>query len=263
MCGARLDGKRLDVHYIDRNRMNASVKKLTALCHPYHMKTNIRTDHDEQLKKLVGVHNGTQIISVDREWYGGEVYNLEVEEDHTYALQGCVVHNCDDILSDFSNPLSSSELRQINRVFRQAIMSLPANPDDVLGIIGTPQSYDDILYQLAIDDDWLWITYPAIKNWSAHTVQWPEKFNYERLMRIRKSIQVSAFEVEYQLTPVIVTDQFLTRDEIMVVVDGQLVSWNLDSEFPNSSALARSILGIAAASPALRSIGRGRVDACG
>ena len=144
---------------------------------------------------------------------------------------------CDDILSDFSNPLSSTELRLINRIFRQTIMSLPSNPEDVLCLVGTPQSYNDILYQLAMDESWLWLLYPAVKDWAAHEVQWPEKYSYERLMRIRKSVKPDAFEVEYQLLPVTLTDQFLNREDLNQVVDIELRPWDLEEEFVNAGGL--------------------------
>ena len=144
---------------------------------------------------------------------------------------------CDDILSDFANPIGSSELRLINRIFRNTIMSLPANEDDVLGLVGTPQSYDDILYQLAQAEDWLWLLYPAIKDYKKQTVQWPEKFDYERLLRIRKNVGITGFEVEYQLTPVVVTDQFLTKQDLLPIIDLNLKEWNLTTEFGNEARL--------------------------
>ncbi|KKN86922.1 hypothetical protein LCGC14_0264850 [marine sediment metagenome] len=144
---------------------------------------------------------------------------------------------CDDILSDFSNPLASTELRLINRIFRQTIMSLPSNPDDILWLVGTPQAYDDILYQLAANEDWMWLIYPAISDWVKQKTQWPEKFDFERLTRIRKNIGETAFEVEYQLTPITVTDQFLTREDVLLAVDPQLSPWPVGKNFVNLDKL--------------------------
>ncbi len=144
---------------------------------------------------------------------------------------------CDDILSDFSNPLSSTELQLINRIFRQVIMSLPADEKDILCLIGTPQSYDDILYQLATSEEWLWLIYPAVTDWIEETTQWPEKFDFDRLMRIRSQIKPTAFEVEYQLTPITVTDQFLTREDVLMSVDSELEPWPLEEAFPNADRL--------------------------
>ena len=140
---------------------------------------------------------------------------------------------CDDILSDFSNPLASADLERINRIFRQAIMSLPPNPDDPLIVVGTPQSYDDILYQLNGSEDFLWVMYPAVINDAEKTTQWPEKFTYERLMRLKRSSGPTAFEVEYMLVPVRVLDQFFTRDSIVAVIDARLKKWELHTQFIN------------------------------
>lgn len=143
----------------------------------------------------------------------------------------------DDILSDFSNPLSSSELRLISRIFRNAIMSMPSNPSDPLMLIGTPQAFEDILYQLANDEEWMWLTYPAVKNWEKKTVQWSEKYDYDRLMRIRKSHGEASFAVEQQLVPVTITDQFFSRDDLAPIVDADLKMWDLTKEFPNRAGL--------------------------
>ena len=140
---------------------------------------------------------------------------------------------CDDILSDFANPLASADLERINRIFRQAIMSLPANDDDPLIVVGTPQSYDDILYQLASSEDFLWLMYPAIIDDLNQLTQWPEKFTYSRLQRIKRNVGPTPFEVEYQLLPVRTLDQFFTRDDILGVTDRDLPEWDIEVEFVN------------------------------
>ena len=100
-------------------------------------------------------------------------------------------------------------------------------------LVGTPQAYDDILYQLSDNEEWMWLTYPAVKNWETQETQWPEKYDFNRLMRIQKSIKKPAFAVEYQLVPVTVTDQFLTREDLAPVVDAEIALWDLTEEFPN------------------------------
>ena len=138
---------------------------------------------------------------------------------------------CDDILSDFSNPLLSADLVKIEKVFRQAIMSLPANPDDPLIVVGTPQSYEDVLYSLANTEGWLWVKYPAIIDEAVEDVQWAEKFTFERLKRIQRSVGRTAFEVEFQLTPTHVANQFFTREDILAVTDASMNPWQFMEEF--------------------------------
>ena len=138
---------------------------------------------------------------------------------------------CDDILSDFANPLSSQELNRITRIFRRSIMSLPPNPDNPLIVVGTPQAYEDVLHLIAGLDDWMWLSYPAIVDEKNEVVQWPEKYSYGRLKRIQRDVGRTAFEVEYQLTPVQVLDQFFTREDILNVIDAKLMAWPLDEVF--------------------------------
>ena len=138
---------------------------------------------------------------------------------------------CDDILSDFANPLSPTEIDKINRIFRQAVMSLPPNEDDPLFVIGTPQSYEDILHLLSGLEEYWWGSYPAIIDEKNEVMQWPEKFSYARLKRVQRAVGPSAFEVEYQLAPVSVTDQFFTRADILGVIDAQVMNWTLGEAF--------------------------------
>lgn len=35
-----------------------------------------------------------EVVSIERILYHGPVYNLEVEDDHSYAVDGLAVHNC-------------------------------------------------------------------------------------------------------------------------------------------------------------------------
>ena len=139
---------------------------------------------------------------------------------------------CDDILSDFTNPLSSADLALIGKIFRQSIMSLPANPTDPLIVVGTPQSFDDALYQLSNAEGWMWLMYPAIVDENLRMVQWPEKFTYERLGKLRRQLGDSAFEVEFQLSPLSLADQFFSKAEVLSVTDPQLGMWPDWKPFP-------------------------------
>ena len=73
--------------------------------------------------------------------------------------------------------------------------------------------------------------YPAIVDEKARVVQWPEKFPFERLKKIQRSIGPTAFEVEFQLLPVSITNQFFTREEILGVTDLTLEMWNPERPF--------------------------------
>ena len=48
----------------------------------------------------VALRNGRYVKKVERMPYSGLVYNLEVEEDQTYAGRTWVAHNCNVIQAD-------------------------------------------------------------------------------------------------------------------------------------------------------------------
>jgi len=79
------------------------------------MPHDLRSDNHQRLKEKVAsfIHNGVVITSVTEitdgrgfaMLYGTKtaerkVYNLEVEDTHTYVANGCVVHNCDTYFDD-------------------------------------------------------------------------------------------------------------------------------------------------------------------
>ena len=208
-------------------------------------KAELASEKVEDLKRLIDANPycrhwrdrkplATTQINYDVDYGSGTIAEVEMESGGILgAMRGKHPHVviCDDILSDFANPLSQQEIIKINRVFRQAVQSLPPNETDPLLVIGTPQSYEDILNLLQGSEDWLWLSYPAIIDELNEEVQWPEVFPLRRLKRIQRDIGRSAFEVEYQLTPVQVEDQFFTREDILSVTDNRLLSWPLDQLF--------------------------------
>ena len=66
-------------------------------------------------KFVVLVQNGTKINKIEKIWYTGKVYNLEVDEDHSYSGKGIVYHNSDvcigRILPAWTNPETGETIR--------------------------------------------------------------------------------------------------------------------------------------------------------
>ncbi len=139
----------------------------------------------------------------------------------------------DDILSDYANQLGAPQLQRIDNVFRQVVMSLP-DPHDPLIVVGTPQSYEDTLFQLKDDPTFHWIRQPAILDDQRHTTLWPDRFDYAQLRRIRAAIKVRAFNVEYLLVPAGLADAFLPTEAVHACVDEELELSSLDSPFSNA-----------------------------
>ena len=146
---------------------------------------------------------------------------------------------CDDILSDFANPIESVEIDRINQVFDFVIMNLPP-ADGTLGVIGTPQSPTDVLAKLESNPVFYCGEYPAVKSYAEEKTLWPEMYDYRRLMVIKKQIGDSAFEVEYQLKPRQSVDQFLSSESLGTCVDNSIQRYEpVEGEvFPNPDKLA-------------------------
>ncbi len=125
---------------------------------------------------------------------------------------------CDDILSDFANPIDSVEVVRINDIFGRSIKSLPTM-DGVLGVVGTPQAPNDILHKLENDLTFWCAKFPAVQDYATENVLWPEMYSYKRLMTIKNSITEAAFLVEYQLHPRESIDQFLRTEAIVACLN--------------------------------------------
>jgi len=53
-----------------------------------------RPSEAQQQLRVLDDHVVFPVNSVESGWYEGPVYNMEVEEDHTYVVEGVAVHNC-------------------------------------------------------------------------------------------------------------------------------------------------------------------------
>jgi len=141
---------------------------------------------------------------------------------------------CDDILSDFANPIESVEIERINQIFNFVILNLPP-ADGTLGVVGTPQSPTDVLAKLQTNPLFWCGEYPAVQDYEKEEVLWPDMYDYKRLMIIKRTIGEAAFLVEYQLHPRESVDQFLPSDALEACVDSRLKHYEpvAGEVFPN------------------------------
>jgi hypothetical protein len=140
---------------------------------------------------------------------------------------------CDDILSDYTNPLEPAAIAKINSVFNNVIQSLPG-PDDPLIVVGTPQSYDDTLYKLRANDEFFWIRCPAETDQAdPERVAWPERFDRRVLRLIRRRVGRTAYQVEYLLVPLMAVNSLLPREAVELCVEPGLQAFSLDEPFEN------------------------------
>lgn len=141
---------------------------------------------------------------------------------------------CDDILSDFANALEPKQIRRIDAIFRQSLESLP-DEDDSLVVIGTPQSYEDTLYQLKNNSQYYWGRFPA--EFGDGQTLWPEKFDNARLRRTRNRVKDRAYQVEYMLVPVLATNSFIPVEVVEACIDKRLRRFSLDEPFNPAGTL--------------------------
>lgn len=141
---------------------------------------------------------------------------------------------CDDILSDFSNPLEPTQIYHIDDVFRSVIESLP-DESEPLVVVGTPQSYEDTLYLLRYNKQYLWARFPA--ELDNERTLWPEKFDRARLERTRTRLhrkgRGDAYQVEYLLIPRQATMSFLDPIALDACIDMDLSYASLRRPFSN------------------------------
>jgi len=170
-------------------------------------------------------------FGTDREWRG---------QIDPYGIMSAVrgLHPkfliCDDILSDFANALEPTQIRRIDTIFRQSLESLPDEGDSLV-VIGTPQSYEDTLYKLRNNPEYVWAKFPAELG-DGRTL-WPEKFDMERLKRTRRRVHDTAYEVEYMLVPVLAVNSFIPQAVVETNCDPLLRAAKLSEPFNQTGTL--------------------------
>lgn len=137
---------------------------------------------------------------------------------------------CDDILTDFKNQMETTQIATINNIFASSLSSLP-NKTEPLIVIGTPQSYDDTLYVLKKNPNYVWARFPAEQ--ADGVTLWPEKFDLDRLYWQRREVGETAYQVEYLLIPFLSVMSFLPIELIESCVDKELEAYDLDTPFYN------------------------------
>jgi hypothetical protein len=77
--------------------------------------TAFQLDHFPLLHGEIIAHPNCICTSITHEGFIGTVYNLEVEEDHTYSVSGVVVHNCLCVLSPVTHQDSAAVIAALAR----------------------------------------------------------------------------------------------------------------------------------------------------
>lgn len=103
----------------------------------------------------------------------------------------------DDILGDQQR----FTFEFIDRFIKRAITPMIL-PGGAMTVVGTPQHHLDPLMKMIENPAYETRIYPAVLDWDAHEVLWPERWPWKLLMERRKEMGVAAFAQEYQCEPV-------------------------------------------------------------
>ena len=130
----------------------------------------------------------------------------------------------DDILSDPQNPLTFTELEKIEKVYNAEISNIPTEGSFMM-IVGTVQDYSDLLFKLRDNPSYKYRFMPAlnpIPEKPETKVLWEKGFGEDKLKLQKEKIGYKAFASEFELTPVLSTIAFFSKEELDKVVDHSL-----------------------------------------
>lgn len=127
--------------------------------------------------------------------YKGDVYNLEVDEAHTYCHDLMTSHNCDDIVDEEN---SRTELQR-DKVFTWFYKSLmpTLEPHARLFVSGTCYNPGDLYSILRKDPSTNQCIVPALNEHGESA--WPDKFSTDYLVKIREEMGIPIFETQFQM----------------------------------------------------------------
>lgn len=97
--------------------------------------------------------------------------------------------------------LDPGRVLKINRIFKDSIMSIPSGPVSELHVATTPQTDEDFTFDDDLLVDYERLQEPAIQDYDAETVLWPEWKGYDDLVALKAKLGDKSFNQEYQVTP--------------------------------------------------------------
>ena len=103
----------------------------------------------------------------------------------------------DDILGDTQRFTFEFMDKFIKRAITPMVL-----PGGAIVVVGTPQHHLDPVMKLLDNPAYESRIYPAVLDWDAKEVLWPDRWGWDALMALRKEIGAAAFDQEYQCKPV-------------------------------------------------------------
>lgn len=97
--------------------------------------------------------------------------------------------------------LDPGRVLKINRIFKDAIMSIPSGDIAELHVTTTPQTEEDFTFDDALLADFARLEEPAIQDYDREGVLWPEWKDFDDLISLKRKVGKKSFNQEYQVTP--------------------------------------------------------------
>ncbi|MDF9748376.1 hypothetical protein [Natrinema salsiterrestre] len=97
--------------------------------------------------------------------------------------------------------LDPGRVLKINRIFKDAIMSIPSGDVAELHVSTTPQTEEDFTFDDALLADFHRLEEPAIQDYDREEVLWPEWKTYDDLIGLKHKLGDKSFNQEYQVSP--------------------------------------------------------------
>jgi len=130
-------------------------------------------------------------------------------------------YRLDDMVSDGSDVIDFSAIKKVNNIIRSQVLDIPYVKTGEIHIVGTPFSNDDIFFDKGFRSMFAFWSAPAVKDEKRQIALWPEYMDWDELMR-RRETRGNFFDREYNCQPVSAAEGYLTREQILSVIDLEL-----------------------------------------
>jgi hypothetical protein len=225
-------GGMLNCHHVDYDKNNCAETNLVTTCRACNFAVNNKRNYWKSYfsakvaVKYALVSNGTRILKIEKEFYSGKVYNLEVEDDNSYVGKGIIYHNCDDAMGDVLNPMIMTDIENTKKLFDAEIMQIP-NKGCPMFVYGTIISNEDLFFHLKAKPRFkervIWL--PALNPDEEHDALWEARFPRKWLEAQKAEIGWKAFSTEFLLVPVLSTQAFFTKEQLDTVIFSNLQNY--------------------------------------
>jgi len=116
-----------------------------------------------------------------------------------------------------------SNVAKINNIIKAQVLDIPYVDGGEIHIVGTPFSNDDVFFDKELRKMFAFWQAPAIKDEKNKIALWPEYMDWDELMK-RKVTRSNFFAREYLCQPIIASEGYLTKEQVLSVVDDSLTN---------------------------------------